>query len=131
MSRLRNGLTGQASVVGITLGEGARSDRRETEPPPREINKWLCASVVDDAADVIASVFNEADRRDGEHQRAWVALVDGNNHQIDRITYPRDHIHPDPSRDRCPEQPEPGRPRLIARMHRPGQPRQPKHRDMV
>ena len=30
-------------------------------------------------------MFNQADRRDPEHQRAWVALVDGNNHQIDRI----------------------------------------------
>src|SRR5664280_2788519 len=27
----------------------------------------------------------EAERRDPEHQRTWVALVDGNNHQIDRI----------------------------------------------
>ncbi len=30
-------------------------------------------------------MFDEADRRDPNHQRAWVALVDGNNHQIDRI----------------------------------------------
>jgi hypothetical protein len=30
-------------------------------------------------------MFCEADRRDPSHQRAWVALVDGNNHQIDRI----------------------------------------------
>jgi hypothetical protein len=48
-------------------------------------NKWLRASVSDDARTVIAEMFNEADRRDPEHQRAWVALVDGNNHQIDRI----------------------------------------------
>ena len=30
-------------------------------------------------------MLNQADRRDPEHQRAWVALVDGNNHQIHRI----------------------------------------------
>ena len=52
---------------------------------PKAKNKWLKASVTDDARTVIAEVFNEADRRDPEHQRAWVALVDGNNHQIDRI----------------------------------------------
>jgi hypothetical protein len=48
-------------------------------------NKWLTASVVEDAAEVIKDVFDEAERRDPEHQRTWVALVDGNNHQIDRI----------------------------------------------
>jgi hypothetical protein len=30
-------------------------------------------------------MFAEADRRDPSHQRVRVALVDGNNHQIDRI----------------------------------------------
>lgn len=53
--------------------------------PPVARNKWLTASVVNDAADVVASVFDEADRRDPGHERTWVALVDGNNHQIDRI----------------------------------------------
>ena len=49
-------------------------------------NKWLTASVVADAASVVAQIFAEADRRDPDHARTWVALVDGNNHQIDRIT---------------------------------------------
>ncbi len=52
---------------------------------PVATNKWLVASVVDDAAEVIGQVFDEATRRDPEHKRTWVALVDGNNHQIDRI----------------------------------------------
>ena len=47
--------------------------------------KWLTASVVDDAREVIARVFDEAERRDARHGHPWVALVDGNNHQIDRI----------------------------------------------
>ncbi len=54
-------------------------------PPPKATHKWLTASVVEDAASVVADIFEEAERRDGEHQRTWVALVDGNNHQIDRI----------------------------------------------
>jgi len=58
----------------------------ETPPPaPKAGAKWVTASVVDDAATVIATVFDEAERRDPSHSRRWVALVDGNNHQIDRI----------------------------------------------
>ena len=53
--------------------------------PPKTKNKWLTASVRRDAAPVVADVFDEAERRDPHHARAWVALVDGNNHQIDRI----------------------------------------------
>jgi len=60
------------------------SDRPRTAGP-KEANKWLTASVVADAADVIAAGFAEADRRDPGHERTWVALVDGNAHQIDRI----------------------------------------------
>jgi hypothetical protein len=58
---------------------------RERSPGPVARAKWLTASVADDAADVIAEVFAEADRRDPRHERAWVALVDGNRHQIDVI----------------------------------------------
>jgi len=54
-------------------------------PPPKAKRKWLTASVVEDAAAVIADIFDEAERRDPDHTRTWVALVDGNNHQIDRI----------------------------------------------
>lgn len=52
---------------------------------PVAVNKWLTASVTDDAATVISSLFDEAHRRDPDHARTWIALVDGNNHQIDRI----------------------------------------------
>lgn len=54
-------------------------------PTPHAKAKWVTASVVDDAATVIGRVFDEAERRDPQHLRTWVALVDGNNHQIDRI----------------------------------------------
>jgi len=52
---------------------------------PAAANKWLTASVADDAATVISEVFDEAERRDPDHTHPWVALVDGNCHQIDRI----------------------------------------------
>jgi len=57
----------------------------QTTPAPEAKNKWLTASVADDAAEVISRVFDEAERRDPAHGRTWVALVDGNNHQIERI----------------------------------------------
>ena len=57
----------------------------EPPPAPKATNKWVTASVVDDAAEVISAIFDEAERRDPAHQRTWIALVDGNNHQIERI----------------------------------------------
>jgi hypothetical protein len=58
---------------------------RDKAPAPKAANKWLTASVVNDAASVISRVFDEAQRRDPEHRRTWVALVDGATHQIDCI----------------------------------------------
>lgn len=54
-------------------------------PAPKAGAKWVTASVAQDATTVIAKVFDEAERRDPSHSRRWVALVDGNNHQISRI----------------------------------------------
>ena len=63
------------------------SKAQNEQPPeaPRAKNKWVTASVVEDAAEVVGRLFDEADRRDPDHTRTWVALVDGNNHQIERI----------------------------------------------
>ena len=59
------------------------------EPAPGSVagNKWLTASIVNAPADVIKRVFDEAERRDPKHRRTWVALVDGANHQIERIRF--------------------------------------------
>jgi len=54
-------------------------------PAPQATNKWLTASVVQDTTAVLSTVFDQAQRRDPTNSRTWVALVDGNNHQIDRI----------------------------------------------
>ncbi len=58
------------------------SGRRE----PQARGKWLTASVTRDIPAVIAAAFTEADRRDPQRRRAWIALVDGNNPQIDAVT---------------------------------------------
>ncbi len=52
---------------------------------PLAKGKWLTASVEHDAATVVEKLFDEADRRDPGRARTRVALVDGNNHQIERI----------------------------------------------
>ena len=69
------------------LARGADGEHRPraTGQAPAATNKWLTASVTDDAATVVGRLFDEADRRDPTHARTWIALVDGNNHQIDRI----------------------------------------------
>jgi hypothetical protein len=54
-------------------------------PAPQATNTWLTASVVQDTTAVLSTVFDQAQRRDPTNSRTWVALVDGNNHQIDRI----------------------------------------------
>jgi len=61
------------------------SGSEQAVPSPVARNKWLTASVTDDAARVVSKLFDQAERRDPCHERTWIALVDGNNHQIDRI----------------------------------------------
>ncbi|WP_433678067.1 hypothetical protein [Nocardia sp. CA-119907] len=38
-----------------------------------------------DPAEVIAPAFAQADARDPTHERTWIAVVDGDQHQIDLI----------------------------------------------
>src|SRR5437764_304346 len=65
----------------------AAPEGHEPAPGPVARNKWLTASIVKAPAAVIKRVFEEAERRDPKHRRRWVALVDGANHQIERIKF--------------------------------------------
>jgi hypothetical protein len=67
----------------ITPAGGDQPARPVKGPVARD--KWLTASVEHDTTTVIDVVFDEAQRRDPEHRRPWVALVDGNAHQIEVI----------------------------------------------
>lgn len=60
-------------------------ERAERRPGPKAVNRELDASIVDSTAPMVTRLFDRADKRDPTHQRRWVVLVDGNNHQIDRV----------------------------------------------
>ena len=60
--------------------------RKAARDGPQAQNKWVAATVTDDASTAIGRMFQEALRRDPKRKRRWIALVDGNNHQIDQIT---------------------------------------------
>jgi hypothetical protein len=53
---------------------------------PRAVNRWYIADITASCAETIAALFGHAERRDPGHARTWIALVDGNRHQIDVIT---------------------------------------------
>ncbi len=59
--------------------------REQRTTGPRAVGKWLHASITDDTATVIGALFDEASRRDPAGKRTWIALVDGNTHQIETI----------------------------------------------
>jgi hypothetical protein len=64
---------------------GGRHGTRTLRPGPKALAKWLAGSVRKDPAEVIAAAFDEAEARDPAHQRTWVVLVDGAEHQLDLI----------------------------------------------
>lgn len=59
--------------------------RRKAHPGPVARGKWVSASITDDVPAMIGRAFDEADRRDPQHARQRVFLVDGNKQQITAI----------------------------------------------
>src|SRR5450759_566786 len=50
------------------------TERAQIHPGPVTSNKWLTASVVADAASVVAQIFAEADRRDPDHDLSLIHI---------------------------------------------------------
>jgi hypothetical protein len=63
------------------IAEEAGSAGKVKRPRPEQKRVW--ASLEKEAEQVIADAFDEAGRRDPNHEKHWIALVDGNNAQID------------------------------------------------
>jgi hypothetical protein len=57
-------------------GPGRAKDR------PRAENRWYTCDITAGRDVTIGKVFDEADRRDPGHRRTWIALADGDNHQL-------------------------------------------------
>lgn len=84
--RQRKRMATVASVYSVARHQRSAEDifGEERDPPPRPLiaNKRVWADVRQDAKTVIKSAFEEAQRRDPQHQREWVMLVDGEPHQL-------------------------------------------------
>ncbi|WP_157437909.1 ISKra4 family transposase [Actinoplanes subtropicus] len=61
------------------------TERATRRPGPKAVNRQVDASIVDSTAPMTRRLFDRAQQRDPQHRRRWIVLVDGNNHQIDRI----------------------------------------------
>jgi len=53
--------------------------------PPRSVNRRYTCDITASRDTTIGKVFDEADRRDPGHARTWIALVDGDVHQISLV----------------------------------------------
>lgn len=62
---------------------GKEVERRKDRPRPQRKRVW--ASVKKPSKDMIAEAFDEALRRDPDHQHRWVVLVDGDPRQLKRV----------------------------------------------
>jgi hypothetical protein len=49
---------------------------------PKAVNRWYTVDIAADRAATVSDVFDQAERRDPGHTRTWIALVDGDIHQI-------------------------------------------------
>jgi hypothetical protein len=49
---------------------------------PKALNRWYTVDIAADRASTVSDVFDQAERRDPGHARTWIALVDGDIHQI-------------------------------------------------
>ena len=62
--------------------------RQPGQPPPQApeaAGTWYTADITGGAAQTIAALFGQAGRRDPARARTWIALTDGDNHQIRQI----------------------------------------------
>jgi hypothetical protein len=62
-----------------------RAPGQPVPPGPQAINRWYTVDIAASRAETIAAVFDQAERRDPGHARPWIALVDGDRHQIEVI----------------------------------------------
>ena len=52
---------------------------------PRAVNRWYACDIAAGREVTIGKIFDEAERRDPDHRRTWIALADGDTCQLDWI----------------------------------------------
>ena len=62
-----------------------RAPGQARPPGPEAVNRWYTVEITASCAQTIAAVVGQAERRDPGHARSWIALVDGDRHQIEVI----------------------------------------------
>jgi hypothetical protein len=62
-----------------------RAPGQPAPPGPRAANRWYAVEIAASRAEAITAVFDHAERRDPGHERTWIALADGDRHQIEVI----------------------------------------------
>jgi hypothetical protein len=68
-----------------TPGQIMRPQPGSSKNAPRAVNRWYTTDITAGRDVTIGKIFDEADRRDPDHARAWIALADGDVHQIGLI----------------------------------------------
>ena len=80
--RLRRHPAGAAADPGAGHAPGSR--RRQGQAPRAE-NRWYACDITAGRDVTIGKIFDEAERRDPDHLRTWIALVDGDVYQLGLI----------------------------------------------
>ena len=76
-----------APRTGADIFPATAAERANRAEGPKTSGRVVHASVSTTPAAMIRDLFDQAASRDPERRRRWVVLVDGNNHQIDRIRH--------------------------------------------
>ena len=71
-----------ASHHGGSGKTGQKEKAKTAKPAPKAVSRRYSVDIAADRPAAIGWLFDEAGRRDPGHARDWVALVDGDNHQI-------------------------------------------------
>jgi hypothetical protein len=63
-------------------GDGPAGTKAGKKPAPEAVNRRYRIDIAEDRSATISWLFDEGERRDPGHGRDWIALADGDNHQI-------------------------------------------------
>ena len=66
----------------VMAGHHGADGKKEDKPAPKAVSRRYRVDIAADRSAAISWAFDEGEGRDPGHDRDWIALVDGDNHQI-------------------------------------------------